>query len=258
MGLPVAAGATLTAQVNYAGAVTYQDMPPRWQAQQVNEAVAVESAALAAAVAGFTPVQWAAPTCCPPWTVVDEFAHVVTGLGRTLAMLSAGEAPAAELVDARGYFVADHRFTPDVDGARIASAMSTAATSDPADLVAALDAGWREVVAQVADEPMSRRVLTRHGDLMLLTEFQVTRVVELAVHGLDLADAAARPPWLTDAAGDVVEALLFGAPAGVLRDKTGWDRAELLRRATGRSRSDAAERALLDDAGLRPLTLAAL
>jgi hypothetical protein len=30
-------------------------------------------------------------------------------------------------------------------------------------------------------------VLTRHGDRMLLTEFLRTRVLELAVHGLDLA-----------------------------------------------------------------------
>jgi len=30
-------------------------------------------------------------------------------------------------------------------------------------------------------------VLTRHGDVMLLTEFMRTRVLELAVHGLDLA-----------------------------------------------------------------------
>jgi uncharacterized protein (TIGR03083 family) len=234
--------------------VTYLDNPSGFLPQQVNEAVAVEAAALAAAAGTFTAPQWAAPTCCPPWTVTDELAHVVIGLGRTLSMLAADVPPPGPLVDARGYFVADRRFAADTDAVRIAGARS-AAQAGPSALATELDDLWREVVAQVADERADRRVTTRHGDLMLLTEFQATRVLELAVHGLDLADAVGRPPWLTDAASDLVETLLFGAPVDALRDKAGWDRADLLRRATGRHALDDAGRALLAAAGLRPLTL---
>jgi uncharacterized protein (TIGR03083 family) len=235
--------------------VTYLDKPARYQPQQVNEAVAVESAALTAAASSFTDPQWTAPTCCPPWTVADELAHVVTGLGRTLSMLAGDVPPPGPLVDARGYFVADRRFATDTDDARITGARQTAEQAGPAALVAELDEVWREVVAQVADEPADRRVTTRHGDLMLLTEFQATRVLELAVHGLDLADAVGRPPWLTDAASDLVETLLFGAPVDALREKAGWDRADLLRRVTGRHALDHADQASLTAAGLRPLTL---
>lgn len=39
----------------------------------------------------------------------------------------------------------------------------------------------------------------RRGDTMLLTDFLVTRVVEVGIHGLNLADALDRPAWLTPA-----------------------------------------------------------
>ena len=46
-------------------------------------------------------------------------------------------------------------------------------------------------------ERAGRIVQTRHGDAMLLTDFLTTRVVELAVHGLDVADVLEQQPWLT-------------------------------------------------------------
>jgi|GEM_PF-5822351 len=39
---------------------------------------------------------------------------------------------------------------------------------------------------------------------MLLRDFMVTRVVELAVHRPDLADALDSPPWTHDSAVEVV------------------------------------------------------
>lgn len=52
--------------------------------------------------------------------------------------------------------------------------------------------------------PVDRLVRTRHGDAMLLRDFMVTRVVELAVHRPDLADALDGPPWTHDSAVEVV------------------------------------------------------
>jgi hypothetical protein len=52
--------------------------------------------------------------------------------------------------------------------------------------------------------PNDRLVRTRHGDAMLLRDFMVTRVVELAVHRPDLADALDSPPWTHDSAVEVV------------------------------------------------------
>jgi hypothetical protein len=54
-------------------------------------------------------------------------------------------------------------------------------------------------------EPEGHVVRTRHSDPMLLSEFLLTRVVEVAVHGLDLADALSasrspgRKPWTSAA-----------------------------------------------------------
>lgn len=112
------------------------------------------------------------------------------------------------------------------------------------------------MVERVGQAEPDRRITTRHGDAMLLTDFQVTRVVELAVHGLDLADALGREPWLTAAAADVVEALLFGTSAAAARSALGVDRATLIRKATGRSDLTEDERAELDRRAITWLTLA--
>jgi hypothetical protein len=80
---------------------------------------------------------------------------------------------------------------------------------------------------------------------MLLTEFLKTRVIEVAVHGFDLADAVARPSWLTPAAADVLQELLLG-PARAAPDPE-----RFLRAATGR----ATDPDLLAHLQSRPLTL---
>lgn len=108
---------------------------------------------------------------------------------------------------------------------------------------------WRAADAAVAAAPPERVVRTRHGDAMSLTEFLRTRVVEVGVHGLDLAVALDRPPWLTPQAAAVIADLLTGgrpAPAGL-----GWDRLTLIRKTTGRAALTPAERAEIDAAGFR-------
>ncbi|TNH26533.1 maleylpyruvate isomerase family protein [Micromonospora orduensis] len=108
---------------------------------------------------------------------------------------------------------------------------------------------WRAADAAVAAAPPERVVRTRHGDAMRLTEFLRTRVVEVGVHGLDLAVALDRPPWLTPQAAAVIADLLTGgrpAPAGLC-----WDRLTLIRKTTGRAALTPAERAEIDAAGFR-------
>lgn len=53
------------------------------------------------------------------------------------------------------------------------------------------------MIASCQREPDERVVKTRHGDAMLLSDFLSTRVLELAVHGLDVADAVGAEPWLS-------------------------------------------------------------
>jgi hypothetical protein len=110
---------------------------------------------------------------------------------------------------------------------------------------------WRAADAAVAAAPPGRLVRTRHGDAMALTEFLRTRVVEVAVHGLDLAEALDRRPWLTPTAAAVVADLVAGRPVPA---DLGWDALTLVRKATGRVPLTGAERAVLDRTGFRWLS----
>ncbi|WFE31002.1 maleylpyruvate isomerase N-terminal domain-containing protein [Micromonospora sp. WMMD975] len=190
------------------------------------------------------------PTPCPPWRVRDLLAHVRAGAGRLVAMLAEPAPPRPE-VTASGYFGAA-KFAPAVDRDRIDGARA-AAREHPGAVELAREFGraWRATDAAVAAEPPGRVVRTRHGDAMALTEFLRTRVVEVAVHGLDLADALDRPPWTTPAAAAVVvDVLTTGTP---VPDRLGWDALLVLRKATGRVPLTGAERAALAAAGIRRL-----
>ena len=67
------------------------------------------------------------------------------------------------------------------------------------------------------------------------------------MHGLDLAAALDREPWMTIQAAQVTEDLLLpaGAAAG-LRAETGWDRVGLVARLTGRHPATPAETGLIE------------
>ncbi|MFE9690813.1 maleylpyruvate isomerase N-terminal domain-containing protein [Micromonospora sp. NPDC005806] len=190
------------------------------------------------------------PTPCPPWAVRDLLAHVRTGAGRLVDMLAA-PAPERAEVDAAAYFGAA-KFTPEVDGARIDSARHEARELPGVPEVAeGFARAWRAADAAVAAQPPGRLVRTRHGDAMTLTEFLRTRVVEVGVHGLDLADALDRRPWLTPTAAEVVADLLADGP---VPDGLGWDALTLVRKATGRAPLTERERTLVEESGFRWLS----
>jgi uncharacterized protein (TIGR03083 family) len=237
-------------------------------ADTVLDAFAGEARTLSAAVADEPTAAFGAASWCPPWTVGELFWHVLNGAGRVRGMLAEPEPPGPEppepgppgfgLVTAAGYYQADRRFSAATNADRIATAQRGAAGQDAGGLRAAFDRAWRATLADCGAAPRGRRVLTRHGDVMLLTEFMRTRGLELAVHGLDLAAGLGRDPWLTDAAAGLVEELILPGPAGpgdALRRRLGWDRAVLLAKATGRSPVTGAEQRAIAVAGLHWLAL---
>lgn len=113
-----------------------------------------------------------------------------------------------------------------------------AAVADPALLVDELAGVSRAVAGACEREPAGRLVLTRHGDAILLSDFLVTRVFEVAVHGLDVADAVRSTPWLTPAGALVVHGLLFDEPPGP-------EPVAAIREATGRGSAAARGRLVL-------------
>jgi uncharacterized protein (TIGR03083 family) len=225
-----------------------------------------EAQALTATAGTLDDGDLARPSPCPPWTIGALLCHVLVAAGRIDQAVAAaregtGAADAAgprdPLVDARGYYRPDARFSPVVNADRLDTAADLAARLGTATAIRAeLTAACERTLTVLATTPPDREIRTRHGDRMLLTEFLVTRVVELGVHGLDLAGGLDRPPWLTAAATAVIEELLLGgSPGDAVIDRLGSDRAGRIARLTGRVPLSPADKAVLAELDIRPLAL---
>jgi uncharacterized protein (TIGR03083 family) len=221
------------------------------------EAFDAESRRLSEVAGGVDDAAFARPSPCVPWTVAELVYHVRMTMGRLHGMLSAAEPAGACLVSATAYYRADQRFSVATNADRVESARRGAAALHGArararDFAAAREQAW----ALVRATPQARIVATRHGDRMLLAEFLRTRVLELAVHGLDLATAMDRKPWMTAPAAEVTGRLLLPSAAGdALRAQTGWDQVTLIAKLTGRRQVSPAEAQLIRSLGTERLIL---
>lgn len=222
---------------------------------EVLEAFRLEAGELSRAVAGLSEAEWDLPTRCEPWSVRELLGHVRVVIAWLPGMLDAPLPDKAE-VSAVEYYRPDDRFALQTNTARIALAQDHAAgQGSGAALADDFAATWQRVDRLCRAEPEDRVVRTRHGDAMLLSQFLVTRVVEVAVHGLDLAEALGRESWLTPQAADAVLELLLGPDQMTATLELGWDQPTFLRKVTGRELLDAAETAQVERFGIRWLTL---
>jgi len=192
------------------------------------DALVTETAALTRALNSLPESAWASPTRCRPWDARALLAHVRMTVARVPQAL-AEPMPVAAEVSAVEYYRPDERFSPATNADRVATAQAHASDLPGPALLAELDNLRGAIVDMCTPEPPDRVVRTRHGDAMLLTGFLKTRVLEVAVHGFDLADALALPSWLTPAAADVLQDLLLGP------SRTAPDPEHFLRAATGRA-----------------------
>ncbi|MFG2341996.1 maleylpyruvate isomerase N-terminal domain-containing protein [Streptomyces yangpuensis] len=222
---------------------------------RVLEAFREEAGALTDAMSELTPAEWKLPTRCTPWSVLDLLGHVCVVIDWLPGMLAA-PAPDEAAISAAEYYRPDDRFSARTNDSRIALAQDRVAGSgDGAAFTQDFAATWQRVDRLCGVQRAGRTVRTRHGDAMVLSEFLLTRVVEVAVHGLDLADALGRRPWLTPAAGDAVTELLLGTEHATAVDELGWSRADFLRKATGREPLNEAEAVQVERLGIRWLAL---
>lgn len=220
-------------------------------------AIASEAAALLAVTSQLTSSELARPSSCLPWTAAELLCHVVVATGRISQALAEPVDAAARFVGTADYYRPDERFSPAANADRIDTARQLAAALGSAAAISAeLDRVSQHVLGLLAAAPDDRAIRTRHGDQMLLTGFAVTRVVELGVHGLDLAVSLDQPPWLTAQAAAVLEALLLPAgQAGELRDRLGCDQVMLIAKLTGRAPLSEPEQAILREGDVVRLTL---
>jgi uncharacterized protein (TIGR03083 family) len=208
-------------------------------------AVRAEAAALVNVAAGLADTELGRPSPCPPWTIADLLGHVIIAVSRIGQVIATLDGVPSEMVTAAGYYRPDHRFSGAVNDDRIATAQALAASLGNAAAIAAeLDRTCREGCRLLEQD--DRIIRTRHGDRMLLTEFAKTRVVELGVHGLDVAAGLGREAWLTPPAADVLaELMLPYGTATCLCASLGVDVAGLMARLTGRVTLSPTEEELL-------------
>jgi uncharacterized protein (TIGR03083 family) len=223
----------------------------------VTAALAAEAATLQAVISGLTEIDLERASPCPPWTIRELSCHVLIGADRIRqAMAEPADATPPSITTVQ-YFRPDQRFSPATNADRIQTARAFAARlGGPGAIAAELGRRWRYSIELLTMAPSGRTIRTRHGDRMLLTDFARTRVVELAVHGLDLAFGLDRQPWMTGAAADMlIDLLLPGGRSGEFCERLNCDRVGLIARLTGRVKLGAADEQLLTEAGVMWLAL---
>jgi len=182
------------------------------------------------------------PTRLPAWSVKGLLGHLRSGLDRVVTGLAA-PAPERADADAVTYW---RTWVPAARDAGIAARGNEVAArfAEPRALVEDLRAVAREADAAAAATPDDRIVAT-WGPALRLDELLATRVLEMAVHGLDLADALDRKPWLTRGAATITRAILvrmLGAEPPAVQSMPDVALFEL---ATGRRVAGRAERIAL-------------
>ncbi len=187
---------------------------------------------------------FATPTRCPPWDVRVLVGHMVRDLDRVLTYLG-DAAPEMAISDAATYF---RSYDPRAEGPRITAGSVEAAEryASPAALVEGFDSTLRRCLEEAARAGPARVLATRLTSIRL-DEFVKTRILEMGVHGMDLAAALGRRPWLTPAAASVVLSMLVGLLGADPAPALGWSDLTFIETATGRRPLTEAERAVLAD-----------
>lgn len=164
--------------------------PRQYDATALAPAAAAQWQAVATAGNTVTAAEAAAPSGLGDWTVAELIAHLAGGIGVVHQFLARPE-PAPPPLALVAYLAGTHTVAAEV----AERAHTLAATTGPGHLVELLRtetaAATAAVEAALRDNP-DRMVNTRRGALPL-ADWLVTRLVEAAVHTLDLGRALGRP-----------------------------------------------------------------
>jgi uncharacterized protein (TIGR03083 family) len=178
---------------------------------------------------------YARPSVLAGWTVGDLIAHVARS-GNAVLQLQPTDAAPLRL----GEYVSAYAAAAD----EIAAGTRAPAVETAGDRIGTIDASWSAAMTALADLGTGDRVVAAPRGPILLSEFVVTRLIELVVHADDLGRSVGRTGPQDLRAVDVVTAALVqvwadrypGVPIPPADDDLDW-----IRKACGRIRSTAAE-----------------
>jgi hypothetical protein len=169
--------------------------------------------------------------------------HLWRDVDRIL-VYTAEPAPDATDSDAIAYYSGGYDPVADApDVARRAIEVAEAFATG-ADLARDFDERWRRAVDVARSLPPDRPVRT-FGPCLRLDEYVCTRILEAAIHGLDLADALRRAPHVTPSAAALVRSMLVAMLGAEPPDALGWDDVAFLDTGTGRRTPTPQERETL-------------
>jgi uncharacterized protein (TIGR03083 family) len=187
-------------------------------------------------------------TRCQPWTVKELVGHLWRGMDRLPSYLAEPPAEAAA-DDAVSYF----RYDAVAEGPEIAAQSSQVAArfDTGVDLARSFDEHWRTCVDAARAADPARLLRTRVSGGIRLDEFCATRVLEVAVHGLDIARALDLEPWITPAGAEVTTSILRSLFGG--EPPRHWDAVTFIETGTGRRPPDARDLDALGPSSSFPL-----
>jgi uncharacterized protein (TIGR03083 family) len=171
-------------------------------------------------------------TRCTAWNVKELVAHMYRDVLRVFTGLSEPEPEAAD-ADAVSYWRA---YAPVDDAQDIADRAKDIAAQHPTgrDMAAGWDDLWRRSI-DLAERGARSRGGRTWRPLLTLDDLLRTRVLEITVHGTDLAAALGRPPWATEEGLAITNGILLALLGSDLPVGLGWDEVTLAERGTGRS-----------------------
>jgi uncharacterized protein (TIGR03083 family) len=206
------------------------------------EALDAETERVVQAIRGSTEDDLSTPTRCPPWDVRVLVGHMIRDVDRVSTYVAA-PAPGPASRDAVTYW---RSYDPTTEGPRITANSTEVANryTSPAEFSGALELALDRCLAAARPEDPARVLGTRLTSIRL-DEFIKTRILEIGVHGLDLAAALGREPWLTSAAASVVQSILVAILGSDPTGDLGWSDLTFIETATGRRPLTEAERAVL-------------
>jgi uncharacterized protein (TIGR03083 family) len=177
---------------------------------------------------------FATATRCEGWHLKQLLGHMYRDIDRISVYLAA-EAPPIATHDAASYFQVHHGGPDSAHArmvARLARGVADAYPSGRA-LADAWDREWRTVLDRAAATDRRRLVLT-FAPALELGEYLQTRIVEITIHGLDLADALGQKPWATLSGLMITTGVLERMLGSRLPADLGWSTIQFAEIATGR------------------------